>query len=54
MHQERLRVVGWGRPNLVHNIEKEMSKAILIDGMTRWLESQAPKPGPSQDFNQGC
>jgi len=51
MHRERPRTVGWGRPNLAHNVEKQMSKAILKDGMTRWVESQAPKLGPSQDFN---
>jgi hypothetical protein len=52
MHQERLRAMGWGRPNLVHNVEEKMSKTILKYGMTRQVESQTPKPWPSEDLNQ--
>jgi len=29
-----------------------MSKAILKDGMTWWVESQTSKLGPAKDLNQ--
>jgi len=35
MHQERPQAMGWGKPNLVHNVEEKMLKAILEDGMTK-------------------
>jgi len=39
MHRKRQQVVGWRRPNLVHNDEEKMSKAILKDGMIGWVEN---------------
>jgi len=35
MNQERPRAMGWGKPNLVRNVEEKMLEAILEDGMTR-------------------
>jgi hypothetical protein len=31
--------MGWGKPNLVHNVEEKILKTILKDGMTRWVEN---------------
>jgi hypothetical protein len=52
MHQEKQRAMKWGMPNLVHNVEKKMSKAILKYGMTRCTKSQTPKHGHAQDPSQ--
>jgi len=43
---------GMWRPNLVHSAKEKMSKAILKDGMTGRVESQALEPSPTQDLNQ--
>jgi hypothetical protein len=45
MHWKRPWVVGWGRFNLVRNVEDKISKAILKDGMVKRVESQAFKLG---------
>lgn len=34
-------------PNLMHNFEEKMSKAILKDKMTRWAKSQTVELGPA-------
>jgi hypothetical protein len=44
--------MGWGRPNMVRNDKKKMSKAIIKDGMIRRTKNQAPKIEHAQDFNQ--
>jgi hypothetical protein len=44
--------MGWGKANLVHNVEKKMLKIILKDGMTRWVKNQTLEPRPTQYFNQ--
>jgi hypothetical protein len=51
MYPERPWVVGWGRPNLMHNVEENMLEAISKAGMTRWVENQALEPRFVQDFN---
>lgn len=43
---------GMGRPNVVHSVEKKLSKAILKYKMIRQAKSQTFKPGLAQDFNQ--
>jgi hypothetical protein len=37
--------MGWGRPNLMHNVEVKMSKAILKDGMIKRAKSQTLEHG---------
>jgi hypothetical protein len=32
---KKIQVVGWGKPNLICNVNKKMFKIILKDGMTR-------------------
>jgi hypothetical protein len=43
--------MGRKRFNLVRNAKEKLSKAILKDGMIRWVESQAPEAGLAQDLN---
>jgi hypothetical protein len=39
--------MGWGRPNLVCNVEVKMSKAILKEKMIRRAKRQTPKLRPA-------
>jgi len=39
--------MGWGRPNLVHNVEDKMLESILKVKMTRGAKSQTLKLGPA-------
>jgi len=34
----------------VHDVEEKILKAILKDGIIRWVKSQTPKHGLAQDF----
>jgi hypothetical protein len=34
--------MGWGKPNLVHNVKGKMSKAIIKDGMNGWAKTKHP------------
>jgi len=43
--------MGWGKPNMVHNVEEKMPNAILKDGMTRQSKSQTLELGPAQDLS---
>jgi hypothetical protein len=40
MYPKRTWVVGWGKPNLVRNVEENMLEAVLKDGMIGWVENQ--------------
>ncbi len=40
-----------GKPNLVCSVEEKMSKVVQKDGITKWAQNQAPKLGPTQNFN---
>jgi len=42
---------GMGIPNMVHNVDEKMSKAILKDGMSRRAKNQVFKFGLKQNFN---
>jgi hypothetical protein len=35
-----VRVKGWGKPNLVHNANKKISKVKQKGGMIRWANNQ--------------
>jgi hypothetical protein len=43
MHRKRPQTMGWGKPNLVRNVEVKMSKAILKDKMIKRAKRQTPK-----------
>jgi hypothetical protein len=45
MHWIKPQVIGWGRPNLVHNVEDKMLKSTLKVEMTRREKSQTLKLG---------
>ncbi len=40
------------KPNLMCIVEEKTSKAIQKDGITKWVQNQAPKLGPTQNLNQ--
>ncbi len=52
MYLERPWVVGWGKLNLMCNVEENMLEAILKDGMIRRVENQTPELRLVQDFSR--
>jgi len=39
MHQERPQTIGWGKPNLLCNVEEKMLESIQKDGMNGQADS---------------
>jgi hypothetical protein len=48
MQCDKLRFKGWGKPHWMRNILKKTSK-VNRKRITRWIDNQAPTPGPKQD-----
>jgi len=42
MHRKKPQTIGWGRPNLMCNVDEKILEVIRKKGVTRQVEKQTP------------